>query len=54
MQGPLTCLRSGKGNRGWGLASEAFAAGETKSGAAAAVVITVFMLAAWASVSCLV
>ena len=54
MQRPLTCLKSGKGNRGWGLPSEAIAAGETKPGAAAGVDITVFMLAACASVSCLV
>jgi len=54
MQRRLTCLKSRKGNCGWGLASEATAAGETQFGAAAAVDITVFMLAACASVSCLV
>ena len=54
MQQPLTCLKSRKGNCGWGLASEASAAGETQYGAAAGVDITVFMLAACASVSCLV
>ncbi len=54
MQRGLTFLKSRKGNCGWGLTSEAIAAGETQFGAAAAVDITVFMLAACASVSCLV